>query len=86
MGNFISSMGRTINKDSMILGFSLEKDNVTNLTSLKDLTYTPTLCAGNYVVLPADQESIAGSDYAPQLERSRARTIKVLEETIATPK
>jgi poly-gamma-glutamate synthesis protein (capsule biosynthesis protein) len=46
LGNLISSMGRTINKDSLLVNMTLEKDNVTGETELKKLTYTPTLCAG----------------------------------------
>ncbi len=89
MGNFIGSMGRTINKDSVIVSFVLEKDNATGETKLLELTYIPTLCAntadGNYVVLPADLNSIATSKYANSLTKSRNRTIAVLGTEVALP-
>jgi len=89
MGNFVGSMGRTINKDSVIVNFVLEKNFATNVTTLIELTYTPTLCTttdtGRFIILPADPVSIAQSKYASYLEKSRARTIAVLGETIAIP-
>ncbi len=89
MGNFVGSMGRTINKDSVVVNFVLEKDFATGETTLIELTYIPTFCrgtdAGNFIVLPADLESIATSEYADSLIKSRERTIKVLGTTIATP-
>ncbi len=90
LGNFISSMaGRALNRDGMILKFVLEKDGVTGETTLQDLSYIPTLCTntdeGSFVVLPADEASIASSEYAARLQDSRARTIDVLGEEIAKP-
>lgn len=89
MGNLISSMGRTINKDSVIVNFVLEKNFLTGETALVSLTYTPTLLqgtdAGTFIILPADLASIETSKYASSLEKSRNRTIDVLGETIATP-
>ena len=89
LGNFISSMARTINNDGVIIKLVLEKDNVENTTSLIEFTYIPTLCtttdAGRFVVVPANLESIEGSDMASALEKSRARTIDVLGNTIAVP-
>jgi hypothetical protein len=82
-------MGRTINKDSLLVNMTLEKDNVTGETKLTGLTYTPTLCgsteAGSYVVLPADLGSIAQSAKPKPLGASRARTIKVLGNAVAKP-
>lgn len=89
LGNLISSMGRTINKDSFLVNMTLEKDAVTSEVELKELTYTPTLCAGteagSYVILPADSASISSSSKASALEASRNRTIKVLGDAVAKP-
>lgn len=89
LGNLISSMCRTINKDSLILNIVLEKNNETGITAIAALTYTPTLCtntsAGRFVILPADLESIAQSSRAKTLKSSRARTVKVLSDKAATP-
>ena len=89
MGNFVSSMPRTINKDGVILRLVLEKEHVTETTSLAAFTYIPTMCTttsgGNYAVLTADLSSIAQSDIASHLENSRERTIDVLGDTVATP-
>lgn len=90
MGNLVSSMGRTMNKDSVILQFTLEKDYNSGVTQLVDLSYIPTLCratdAGNFIVLPTHEEYVAESPYASSLLKSRNRTIKVLEDTVATPR
>lgn len=90
MGNLVSSMGRTMNKDSVILQFILQKDYNRGVTQLVDLSYIPTLCratdAGNFIVLPTHYEYIAESPYASSLLKSRNRTIKVLEDTVATPR
>lgn len=90
MGNLVSSMGRTMNKDSVILQFTLEKDYNSGVTQLVDLSYIPTLCratdAGNFIVLPTHEEYVAESPYASSLLKSRKRTIKVLEDTVATPR
>jgi hypothetical protein len=89
LGNLISSMGRTINKDSFLVNMTLEKDAVTGEVELKELTYTPTLCtgteAGNFVILPADLASISLSSKASALEASRNRTIKVVGDAVAKP-
>lgn len=89
LGNLISSMGRTINKDSFLVNMTLVKDAATGATTLEELTYTPTLCtstdAGNYVVLPADFSSIAKSVKASALSSSRERTIDVLGDAVAKP-
>lgn len=90
MGNLVSSMGRTMNKDSVILQFVLEKDYNSGNTKLVELAYIPTLCrgtdAGNFIVLPTTEEYVAESPYASSLLKSRDRTIKVLEDTVATPR
>lgn len=89
LGNLISSMGRTINKDSFLVNMELEKDAVTGETKLARLTYTPTLCGstveGAYVILPADSASIVTSSKASALESSRKRTINVLGDAVAKP-
>lgn len=90
MGNLVSSMGRTMNKDSVILQFTLEKDYNSGVTQLVDLSYIPTLCratdAGNFIVLPTHEEYVSQSPYSSSLLKSRKRTIKVLEDTVATPR
>ena len=87
LGNFISSMGKTMHKDGVIVCMTLEKTADTNVTSLSSLTYIPTLCAnsdkGRFVVYPADLASIANSPIADELQNSRERTIEVLTETAA---
>ncbi|MDD5017258.1 MAG: CapA family protein [Eubacteriales bacterium] len=89
LGNFISSMAKTMHNDSVILRLVLEKNYVEETTSLISFTYIPTLCTdtstGRFVVLPASLESIAGSGMASALENSRERTIDVLGDTVATP-
>ncbi|MBT3320364.1 MAG: CapA family protein [Clostridia bacterium] len=89
MGNFVGSMGRTINTDGVILNYVLEKNYDTDETTLIELTYIPTLCRGtdegNFIVLPADLASIETSIYASSLTKSRNRTIDVLGTTIAQP-
>jgi poly-gamma-glutamate synthesis protein (capsule biosynthesis protein) len=91
LGNFVSSMPRDINKDGMIFKFALEKNNISGKTTISDLSYIPTYCgntkAGNYVVMPADEASIAASKspYTEALQSSRERTIAVLGSGIATP-
>ena len=88
-GNFISSMGRTINTDSVIVNLVLEKSYISGKTVIKSLTYIPTLCrdtsAGSFIVLPTTPDYIASSQYASSLESSRQRTIDVLGETVALP-
>lgn len=90
MGNLVSSMGRTMNKDSVILQFTLEKDYNSGVTQLVDLSYIPTLCratdAGNFIILPTHDEYVSQSPYASSLLKSRERTIKVLKDTVATPR
>ena len=44
LGNFISSMAKTMHNDGVIVHLVLEKKHETNQTSLVSLTYTPTLC------------------------------------------
>ncbi len=87
MGNFISSMGKTMHKDGVIVCMTLEKTADTNVTTLLSLTYIPTLCAnsdkGRFVVFPADLASIANSPIADDLQDSRERTIEVLTENVA---
>ena len=87
MGNFISSMGKTMHKDGVIVCMTLEKEPDTGVTSLDSLSYIPTLCddskKGNFVVYPADLASIASSPIASKLQDSRERTIEVLTETVA---
>lgn len=89
MGNFISSMPRSMNKDGVMIELTLEKEYENETTALVGLSYTPTMCTNNstgrYVVVPADLVSISQSDMASRLESSRERTIKVLQDTIATP-
>ena len=88
LGNFISSMGKTIHKDGVIVCMTLEKAADTGETTLAELTYIPTLCGdsgqGRFVVYPADLASIAGSPIADALQKSRGRTIEVLTENVAT--
>lgn len=87
LGNFISSMGKTMHKDGVIVSMVLEKEHETETTSLSSLTYIPTLCtntsAGRFVVCPADLASIAASEDASDLQKSRERTIEVLTENVA---
>lgn len=89
MGNLISSMGKTINKDSVIVNFELEKNYTEGTVRLTQLSYIPTLCtatdAGNHIILPTSSEYLAQSPYASSLESSRKRTVKVLGETVALP-
>ena len=89
-GNFLSSMGRTMNKDSVIVNLVLEKNYTDEAVVIKELTYIPTLCRatneGDYVVLPATPEYIETSPYASSLEKSRQRTINDLGQNVATPK
>ncbi|MGI5849874.1 MAG: CapA family protein [Christensenellales bacterium] len=89
LGNFVSSMAKTMHNDGVMLNLVLEKNQITGETTLAALTYTPTLCtstgAGRFVVLPADLESIAQSRNASELNASRKRTIEVLSDTIAIP-
>ncbi len=89
LGNLISSMGRTINKDSVMVKILLEKDYAKNTTTLSKLTYIPTLCsnteAGRFVILPADLESIEKSEKPASLEKARKRTIKILSDDIFIP-
>ena len=90
MGNFISSMGRTINTDSVVVSIILEKDYTQGTVVLKELGYIPTLCrttdAGSFIILPTTSEYIKTSEYASSLEKSRQRTIDVLGENVAVPK
>ena len=87
LGNFISSMGKTMHKDGVIVSMTLEKTADTNVTTLSSLTYIPTLCAdsdkGRFVVYPAHLAAIANSPIADELQDSRERTIEVLTETAA---
>ena len=89
LGNFISSMSKTMHNDGVILSIELEKEYETGSTSLVSLTYIPTLCtttsAGRFVVLPADLASINESDMASSLEDSRERTVDILGDAVATP-
>ncbi len=89
LGNFISSMSKTMHKDGVMVNLVLEKEYENETTSLIKLTYTPTYCtstdAGRFVVLPADLQSIRESDMASSLENSRERTIKILSDTVAAP-
>jgi poly-gamma-glutamate synthesis protein (capsule biosynthesis protein) len=89
LGNFISSMSQTMHKDGVLVNISLEKDLVTQETTLTSLTYTPTFCAsssdaGKYVIYPADSASTSQGDMASTLSKSRERTIEVLTESVAT--
>lgn len=89
LGNFVSSMGATMCKDSMMVNISIEKDTGTGKTSIAKLTYTATYCTGsggkNYVILPADLDSIANSSKAQILKNSRARTINIVGTNVASP-
>ncbi len=89
LGNLISSMCRTINRDSVLVNIALEKNTETGMTTLAALTYTPTYCAatseGRFVIMPAGLDYIAKSVKAKALKYSRARTIKVLSDTVAVP-
>ncbi len=89
MGNFISSMSRTMNKDSVIMRLVLEKEYEAGITSLTGFSYIPTLCTstngGSFAALTADLASIDTSDSPSQLEKSRNRTIDVLGDLVATP-
>jgi hypothetical protein len=80
-------MSDTMHKDGVLVQLALQKDAVTNKTSLLSLTYTPTFCAttdeAGYVVHPADAVSISQSDMAQALTKSRQRTISVLTENVA---
>ncbi len=88
LGNFVSSMSKTMHKDGVLVRLVLEKNPATGDTSRVSLTYTPTLCvsssASNYTILPADSVSISQSDKADALTSSRERTIDVLTEDAAT--
>ncbi len=87
LGNFISSMGKTMHKDGVIVCMTLEKAADTGEVTLSSLTYIPTLCGnsgkGRFVVFPADLASIANSPNSAELTASRERTIKVLTENVA---
>lgn len=88
LGNFVSSMGKPMHKDGVLVHLTLEKDPAGGETKLTALAYTPTYCAsslggGRFVVCPADLQSIAGSEIAGTLESSRERTVKVLTENVA---
>ncbi len=87
LGNFVSSMSKTMHKDGVLVNLVLEKDPATGATSRVSLTYTPTLCAStaasNYTIFPADAASLSQSDKAKALEGSRERTIDVLTENVA---
>lgn len=89
LGNFVSSMGSTICRDSIIVNITIEKDAETNKTELASLTYTPThytsFLGRNWVVIPADLSYIEKSGIAKILLASRARTIKVLGTEVAKP-
>jgi|GEM_PF-362205 len=89
LGNFLSSMGATICKDSIIVNMTLEKDGQTGETKLSSLTYTPTFCTAfsgrRFVILPADLSYIAQSGKAKILKASRTRTIRVLGTKVAQP-
>lgn len=89
LGNLVSSMGRTINRDSVLVNIVLEKDSQTGAVTLAKLTYTPTYCtntrAGNFVIMPAGRDSIAQSKIAKALKSSRARTVNVLKNKVAAP-
>lgn len=89
LGNFVSSMGKTMHKDGVLVNLVLKKDLVRGETSLASLTYTPTFCAsssdeGSFVVYPADAALVSQSVKSSTLIESRKRTIEVLTENIAT--
>ncbi len=88
LGNFISSMSKTMHKDGVMVNLTLQKDMNNGETTMKTLTYIPTYCksssgAGKYVVYPCDLQSIQQSNMADILSKSRARTIDVLTENVA---
>lgn len=81
LGNFISSMPRTINKDGMIVHIELKKEHTGEL-SVNSLTYTPTYCGSGYTVYPADAASIAKGGQSG-LSSSRKRVVSVVGEAVA---
>jgi hypothetical protein len=87
MGNFITNMGRNINRDGVIVSIVLEKLPETGETVITSLSYTPTICLSTeearYVIYPADSASIAGSSVEAELAGSRERTLRILKEEIA---
>lgn len=87
LGNYLSSMGATICKDSMMVNITLQKD-ADGKTTIAALTYTPTYCtntsAGRFVILPADLASIAANN-SKALKSSRTRTVKVVGDKVAAP-
>lgn len=89
LGNYVSSMGATICRDAFMVNLTLEKDPVSGKTIIAELTYTPTYImktsAGRFVVVPADLASIAAHNNSKSLMSSRARTIKVIGDKVATP-
>lgn len=88
MGNFISNMGEQINKDGVIVSVTLEKSVETGLTTITDLSYTPTMCLSTdeerFVIFPADAASIPGSPVEAFLAASRERTFNVLKDAVAS--
>ncbi len=86
MGNLVSSMSRSINKDGVLVTIVLEKNPDTGVTKIVKMTYLPTFCtttsAGKFVVMPASAAAAASSK---ALKSSRARTLKVLGSHVAQP-
>lgn len=83
MGNLVSSMSRSINKDSALVTFTLEKQPDTGITKVVGASYLPTYCTsttdGKFVVLPA---LASGSK---TLKSARSRVIKVMGSSVAKP-
>ena len=86
MGNLVSSMSRSTNKDSALVTFTLEKQPDAGTTVIAGMTYLPTFCtstgAGRYIILPASAGDAAGSK---ALRSSRGRTVKVMGSNAAEP-
>lgn len=74
-GNFVSSMGRDINNDTIILKVKLVRDSRGNV-SIDKMSYVPCYCIpGSYVVTPATEEACESST---TLKNARSRIEKVI--------
>jgi poly-gamma-glutamate synthesis protein (capsule biosynthesis protein) len=82
MGNLISSMSRSINKDSALVTFTLEKNSDTGAIAITGITYLPTYCGSKYVISSA---SAASASQSKTLRLSRNRTVKVMGSGVAQP-
>jgi poly-gamma-glutamate synthesis protein (capsule biosynthesis protein) len=80
MGNLVSSMSRSINKDSALVTFALEKQPDTGAVGIAGITYLPTYCGSRFVISPATAAAKSST-----LKASRKRTLKVWGSAVAKP-